>query len=48
MIIGFNIIYNFNSSRYKPNNSWGKKLLHVFWNILYVQWKINNSNCKEL
>ena len=39
MIIGFNLIYNFNSSRCKPNFSRGKKLLHVFWNTPY---KYNN------
>ena len=36
MIIGFNLIYNFNSPRLKPNFSRGKKLLHVFWNTLYI------------
>ena len=36
MIIGFNLIYNFNSSRLKPNFSREKKLLHVFWNTLYI------------
>ena len=36
MIIGFNLIYNFNSSRPKPNFSRGKKLLHVFWKTLYT------------
>ena len=35
MIIGFNLIYNFNSSRLKPNLSRCKKSLHVFWNTLY-------------
>ena len=29
MIIGFNLIYNFNSSRLKPNFRRGKKLLHI-------------------
>ena len=35
MIICFNLIYNFNSSRLKPSLSRSKKLLHVFWNTLY-------------
>ena len=30
IIIGFNLVYNFNSSRLKPNFSRGKKLLYVF------------------
>ena len=36
MIIGFDLIDNFNSYRLKPNFSRGKKLLHVFWNTLYI------------
>ena len=36
MIIGFNLIYNVNSSRLKPNFNRDKKLLHVFWNTLYM------------
>ena len=36
MIIGINLIYNFHSSRLKHNFSKGKKLLHVFWNTLYL------------
>ena len=36
VIIGFNSIYNYNSSRLKPNFSRCKKLLHDFWNTLYM------------
>ena len=36
MIIGLNLMYNFYLSRLKQNFSRGYKLLHVFWNTLYV------------
>ena len=36
MIICLNLKYYFYSSRLTPNFSRGKKLLHVFWNTLYV------------
>ena len=36
MIIGFHLIYNFNLSWLKHNFSRGYKLLHVFWNTLYM------------
>ena len=36
MIIRLNLIYNFYSSRLTPKFSRDKKLLHVFWNTLYV------------
>ena len=36
MIICLNLMYYFYSSRPTPNFSRGKKLLHVFWNTLYV------------
>ena len=36
MNVWLNLIYNFYSSRLKPNFSKGKKLLHVFWNALYI------------
>ena len=36
MIIGFHLIYNFNLSWLKHNYSRGYKLLHVFWNTLYM------------
>ena len=36
MIIGLNVMYNFNKSRVYPHFSTGKKLLHVFWNTLYI------------
>ena len=36
MVIGLNIMYNFNSLRLNPNLSRSKKLLHVFWNTLYM------------
>ena len=36
MIICLNLMYYFYSSRVTPNFSRGKKLLHVFWNTLYM------------
>ena len=36
MITGFNLTYNLNLSWFKYNFSRGYKLLHVFWNTLYV------------
>ena len=36
MIIGFNLMYNFYLSWRKQNFSRGYKLLHVFWNTLYL------------
>ena len=36
MIIGFPLIYNFNLSLLKHNFSRSYKLLHVFWNTLYM------------
>ena len=36
MIIGFTLIYAFILSRIKLYFSRGKKLLHVFWNTLYM------------
>ena len=36
MIIGFNLIYNLDLSWLKQNLNRGYKLLHVFWNTLYV------------
>ena len=36
MIICLNLKYNFYSSRLTPNFSRDKKLLHVFWNTLYI------------
>ena len=36
MIIVFNLIYNFNLSWIKQSFSRGYKLLHVFWNTLYI------------
>ena len=41
MVICLNLIYNFYSSRLTPNFSRDKKLLHVFWNTLYLP---NNNN----
>ena len=36
MVIGLNLMYNFNWFRLNPNLSRSKKLLHVFWNTLYA------------
>ena len=36
MIIGFNMVYNFNLLRLKPNFSSVKRLLHVFRNTQYT------------
>ena len=36
MIIGFNLMYHFYLSRLKQNFNRGFKLLHVFWNTLYM------------
>ena len=36
MIKGFNLIYVYYSSQLKPDFSRCNKLLHVFWNTLYV------------
>ena len=40
MIKGFNLIHNLNLSWLKQNFSRGYKLLHVFWNTLYVACKL--------
>ena len=36
IIIGFNLIYNFDLSQQKQNLRRAYKLLHVFWNTLYI------------
>ena len=36
MVIGLNLMYTFNLSQLHPNLSRSKKLLHVFWNTLYL------------
>ena len=36
MIIGFQLMYNFNFAWLKQRFSRGYKLLHVFWNTLYM------------
>ena len=46
MIICLNLMYYFYSSRFTPNLSRGKKLLHVFWNTLYI--KVNAIYDKKL
>ena len=43
MIIGFNLIYNLTFSWLKQNFNRGYKLLHVFWNTLYIMNKVQLS-----
>ena len=43
MIIGFNLMYIFYLSRRNQNFSRGYKLLHIFWNTLYMNENINSG-----
>ena len=48
MIIGFNLICNFNLYWLKQKFSRGYKLLHVFWNTLYVHYcSMNSYQCNS-
>ena len=44
MVIGLNLMFNFNKSWLNPNFSRGKKLLHVFLNILYIIIRLLSEN----